>query len=200
MVIGITGGIGSGKSVVSRALRCNGFRVYDCDSKAKFLMANDPMVKRNLKERLGKEIYTPSGDLNKKLLGALLFGNAEIRNFVNSVVHRAVREDILKDINKELGDLFIESAIPVTGGLTEICEQIWLVEADEEERKRRVIKRDGLKEEEVTKRIEVQRKEFEDLKDKNVVVLPNDNRHPLLNKILFLTNKLNNLQTYIIKC
>ena len=93
-IIGITGGIGSGKSVVSRILRCCGFTVYDCDSEAKKLMTCNYMVKDCLINLFGDSVYHPSGELNKTLIADKLFSDNDIRVQVNAIVHRAVRNDI----------------------------------------------------------------------------------------------------------
>lgn len=199
MTIGITGGIGAGKSVVSRVLRCNGFVVYDCDSEAKYLMVTDNSLKESLTKRLGKGIYLNNGELNKEKLADLIFNDSDIRNFVNGKVHTAVRNDILNKA-KFLKEFFIESAILATGGIAPYCEQIWVVTAPLEERISRVIRRDKTSTEEIERRILSQKKELELLKNEPVITLDNDNHHSLLKVILQLTKKFNNNQTYTIPC
>lgn len=217
--IGITGGIGSGKSVVSRVLRCNGFIVYDCDSEAKRIMTQDEKVKTQLQAGIGCEIYSEQGELNRKLLAQMLFNDLKVRTFVNEIVHCAVFEDIKSRLSLSKAEFFIESAILYSSGLWELCEAIWMVTAPEEERMKRVAHRDNLSAAEIKKRMETQEKEFSGLKDRmnrenchdskegkksvceKVIILENDMHDPLLLRILELSNKeIENQQTYKIPC
>lgn len=197
--VGITGGIGSGKSVVSRILRCNGFEVYDCDSEAKFLMANDSKIKESLQNELGEEIYNKRGDINKKKLSSLIFSDKKIRDFVNSIVHKAVKEDILRRIKKSNGNFFFESAILFSSGLDQYCSSIWVIESPLKERIERVLKRDNLSISEIEKRIKSQENEFPEKDINKEIIIRNDDRHPMLSVILKLTNKFNN-QIFSISC
>jgi len=89
-VIGITGGIGSGKSFVSTIFSQLGIPVYDADTQAKLLMVNDRGIVYSLIENFGKAIYTESGSLNRKFLSDLIFTDDKVRLKVNSIVHPAV--------------------------------------------------------------------------------------------------------------
>ena len=200
LTIGITGGIGSGKSVVSRVLRCNGLRVFDCDYEAKKIMSEDSSVKKALVGKLGKSIYDEDGKLNRGKLAELLFCDVKIREYVNQVVHAAVRNDIKKWRKEIKGWFFIESAILATGGLIPFCDRIWLITAPLEERIKRVMKRDSASLESIEKRIDSQKNEFSQLENKNTLVLENDNITPLLPEVLKQTNKFINHQTYTIPC
>ena len=199
-IIGITGGIGSGKSVVSRVLRCNGHQVYDCDSEAKRMMKHDFKIKDALIEKFGKEIYTENGDINRKLLSSIIFSNDNARNYVNSIVHKAVKEDIEKKIKKAFDSFFVESAILASSGLASICTCIWLIEADLNEKIKRIQIRDKSSEDDALKRIESQRNEENLLKNYNFISVINDNNHPLLPFILKETDNFYNLQTYLLTC
>ena len=192
MIIGITGGIGSGKSVVSRVLRCNGFPVYDCDSSAKWLMTHDEGLKSSLMTKFGERIYYPDGSLNRKLLASMIFSDKEAREFVNNVVHLTVRNDILKRASEIQGKFFIESAILATGGLSEYCERVWIVTAPIDQRIKRVELRDGMTSEEINKRIESQNEEMQAIKELHPVELENDGKTALLPKILKLAGVINN--------
>lgn len=189
----ITGGIGAGKSVVSRVLRCNGFSVFDCDSEAKSLMTNDEDVKKALLNTLGIPVYLPDGQLDRKTLSSIIFSDEEKRKVVNQIVHKAVKDKIIYERQKTVGTFFIESAIPVTGGLDILCTNIWIVNSPMEERIKRVEKRDGLSRDEIKKRIASQQKELERIPKEKTIDLINDDTHPLLIKVLNLTNKYNHL-------
>ena len=198
--IGITGGIGSGKSIISRILRCNGFFVYDCDSEAKYLMTRDKELKQSLQMRLGGDIYFSNGTLNKKELAKIIFSNIEKREYVNSIVHAAVRKDIVEKRKKVRGLFFIESAILATGGITEFCNSIWIVTASPQERIKRISKRDNLSLKEISQRIESQEEELDKIKSEKIIILENDNQYPILPVILTLVNRIKEKQIYKISC
>lgn len=200
LTIGITGGIGAGKSIVSRVLRNNGFVVYDCDYEAKKIMAQDKNVINALINQLGEEIYLSDGILNKKLLTQFLFDNNELRKSVNIIVHQAVLEDIIIKRSRTDGWFFIESAILATGGLIPFCDRIWIVTASEEERIKRVKNRDGINIIEIKKRLAAQENELHLLKDYDINFLENNDNKPLLKKILKMTYILNINQTYSLSC
>lgn len=172
-LIGITGGIGSGKSVVSRILRLCGERVYDCDTEARRIMESDPAVVGGLRELLGEEAYTPDGRIDRAYVGARLFSDNAIREGVNAIVHTAVREEVIALASEATGRFFCESAILVTAGISRYCSGIWLVTAPELERIERVKRRNGLPAEEIARRMAVQANEFMALPSDKVVEIPN---------------------------
>lgn len=186
-IIGITGGIGSGKSIVARVLRCNGFSVYDCDSEAKRIMTKNPEVKEALIKELGAEIYLNTGEINRPLLSSHLFTDVQVRAKVNAIVHEAVKRDIKNKIEKECGHLFIESAILFSSGIDKMCDKVWIVESPMEERIKRIEERDNLNNEDIKKRIKSQEREMEHLENTEVIIIKNDGRHPVLPQIISLT-------------
>lgn len=186
-IIGITGGIGSGKSIVARVLRCNGFSVYDCDSEAKRIMTKNPEVKEALIKELGAEIYLNTGEINRPLLSSHLFTDVQVRAKVNAIVHEAVKRDIKNKIERECGHLFIESAILFSSGIDKMCDKVWIVESPLEERIKRIEERDNLNNEDIKKRIKSQEREMEHLGNTDVIIIKNDGRHPVLPQIISLT-------------
>lgn len=179
-IIGITGGIGSGKSVVSRILRCNGFKVYDCDWHARFLMENSSAVKKEITAIIGKDAYEEDGKLNRKLLSDKIFTNPEIRNSVNKIVHKCVREDIKNSVKGDKGVCFIESAILFTSAIYKMCCGILLVEAPEEIKIKRVWQRNKMDAEAVKRVMESQKKEQEMALSYDCEIITNDGVVPLL--------------------
>lgn len=165
-VIGIAGGIGSGKSTVSRILRLKGYEVYDCDYEAKQLMRPHLAVGRMMAEAFGNATFTDDGKLNRQYLAETVFNNPDKLHELNMLVHPAVKADLHKRIQKQTevdsspSLLFIESAILATSGIIEFCDTAWYVEAPEELRISRVMARNGLKRDEVLKRIKAQQKEY----------------------------------------
>ena len=152
--IGITGGIGSGKSVISDIFRQRGYIVYDSDIEAKRLMCSDERIIKQLVARYGNEVYV-DGKLNKELLANKMFGNRSEVEFVNGAVHPVVFEDFIrKSYGKPI--IFIESAILYECGLDMFVDKVITVEAPLDVRIARVIKRDNTTAEKVLKRIEHQ--------------------------------------------
>jgi len=155
--VGITGGIGSGKSAVAAWLRKNGFPVYDSDVEARRLMCTSDEIITPLKERFGDEIYV-NGVLNRQLMAQKVFSDEEARLFVNSVVHPVVVSDFMSwsyDQNAEV--VFVESAILYDCQLKEIVDEVIYVDALERIRIDRTMKRDGAPRDAVEARIKAQK-------------------------------------------
>ena len=149
MIIGITGGIGSGKSTIARALAARGYAVYDCDKEAKRIITEDVEVRKAIIGLLGTEAFTASpehpftGVYNTAYVAQRVFAEPELLEKLNEIVHPAVKKDILQRIgHRATPVLFIESAILYEAGLDEICDKIIVVEAPEEVRIARTIQRD----------------------------------------------------------
>lgn len=138
MKIGITGGICSGKSYVSRMLGLKGIHVYNCDIAAHRLMHCDPEVRAKLREAFGPEIFDPEdGHVNKDLLKEkILGGQAEA---LNEIVHKAVIQDFL-----DSGYDWLESAILFESGADKVVDKVILVEAPIEVRLQRLVERRGM--------------------------------------------------------
>lgn len=193
-IIGITGGIGSGKSVVSRILRLLGYEVYDCDSEARRIMERSAEIRESLTVRFGVEAVNHEGTLNRRHIADKVFGNPEELKWLNSIVHKAVREDVARraQLNAE-GDtglpdgftapLFVESAILASSGLAGMCREVWLVDVPEKVRLQRAMRRDGASREEIIRRMEAQRKETDDLSVFCVCRIDNSGRESLLGQI-----------------
>ena len=163
MIVGICGGIGSGKSVVSRILRLRGEAVYDCDLEAKRIMDSSGDVLMALNERYGDAVCPPNGPICRQELARCIFEDDGERLWLNSLVHRLVREDVARwhDSLVEAGTerCFVESAILASSGLAEMCGEIWIVTAPEDVRIKRTMARDSLDENAIRKRIESQAEE-----------------------------------------
>lgn len=189
MLIGITGGIGAGKSVVARILRSQGFPVYDCDAEAKKLMNTDIALKDALRKLLGDAVYSSDGLLDKAVMADIIFNDEGKRLKVNELVHKAVTQDFLGWCSaQDRSPVFVESAILSTSGLEKFCDRIWLIEAPEDVRIRRVMKRNSMTKEQVRQRIHAQQKEFSYMPKDKIVVIQNSDDSPLLKTINDLLN------------
>lgn len=187
-LVAITGGIGSGKSVVSHLLTLLGYSVYDCDSRAKLLMNRSEDVKRELHEAFGDDVITPQGMVNRDVLSKIIFGNAEALKTVNSIVHPRVVAEIMSLAGKCNDEyFFFETALPQESGLDKLADAVWLVTAPVETRIERVIKRSGLTREQVMARIASQ--DYSNIKNNRVEYIINDENKSLTNQLLTLLTK-----------
>jgi dephospho-CoA kinase len=151
--IGLSGGIGSGKSTIAMVLEKMGYPVFYSDQVAKRLYDEHPMLQKQLVDLLGPEVYR-DGQLNKQFLSEQLFSNAELKAQVSALVHPIVRSTFENWAQQQTSDLvFNEAAILFeTGAYLQFAATI-LVMAPLETRIERVQKRDSLSREEVLKRI-----------------------------------------------
>jgi dephospho-CoA kinase len=189
-IIGITGGIGAGKSVVSRYLRLNNIPVYDCDYSAKLLMNSDVDFKCELTAKLGDDTLDANGNINKRNLADKIFGNDDNLQIVNELVRILITKDIKKWIGEHSTDsrLAIESAILYSSSLYQLCDHIWLVTASNSTRISRVKQRSGLSDDEILQRINVQNKEYSSLPKQYLKEINNDDNCNIIKQLqLFLT-------------
>jgi len=143
MIIGITGGIGSGKSTIAQELARRDFAVYDCDREAKRIIAENKDVQQAIIELLGEEAFV-EGTYNTAYVARRVFEDKELLEHLNQIVHPAVKEDI-RAKSEELrvkSCLFVESAILYEAGLDTLCDKVIVVDAPEEVRIARTIARD----------------------------------------------------------
>ena len=151
MIIGLTGGIGSGKSTIAQGLRQMGYAVYDTDSEAKRLIVEDENVRTQMVQLFGNEVYA-NGVYQTALVAQRVFTDRSLLAQRNAIVHPAVRADILRwatmqdspSFRKGLGVglCFVECAILYQAGFDELCDKVVAVTAPEEVRLARVLARD----------------------------------------------------------
>lgn len=152
--LAITGGIGSGKSVVSRILSLMGVPVYDCDSRAKRLMEDDIYIRQGLVRMFGEECYDAEGHLNRALLASRIFIDKDAVKRVNSLVHPRVKADFLAWSEERSEELVaVETAILFESGMNEAVDKVLLVWADKETCISRVEGRNGMTRQQVINRM-----------------------------------------------
>ena len=154
--VGITGGIGSGKSTVCELLKGYGVAVYDSDSRAKELMNSDEDIRQQLVATFGEECYNAEG-LNRAFLAGKVFGNGEALQQLNAIVHPAVRADFRQWAETQSSAyVVLESAILFDAGFESEVDATLAVLAPMPERVKRTMARDGSDKESVMRRIEHQ--------------------------------------------
>jgi len=177
LIIGITGGIGSGKTTLSKLLRAEGYSVYDTDLEARRLQNEHSVMRKKITALFGKDAYTEHG-LNRAFIGELVFTKPELLIKLNSIVHPLVMEDFENWVENRLPKkmLFIESAILFESGFYKLVDKVIVITADEETRIRRVVKRDGITPEQVKARMKQQISETEKLKRADFVIRTDDEK------------------------
>lgn len=152
--IGVTGGIGSGKSTVCALFAERGIPVYDSDSRAKSLMNDDEALRGELSCEFGEGCYAADGGLDRAYLASRVFGHAEALERLNAIVHPAVREDFRRWAEAQSAPyVLLESAILFEAGFESEVDATLAVLAPQQERVRRAVERDGVSRDEVLKRM-----------------------------------------------
>ncbi|MDR0231919.1 MAG: dephospho-CoA kinase [Dysgonamonadaceae bacterium] len=181
--LGITGGIGAGKSVVASFLKATGIPVYVADDESKKITSTSPRIKEQLIKQFGEDLYA-GGVLNKVLLASLIFENKENLKIVNSIIHPEVVSDFetwsTKHSNKNI--VAIETAILFESKLDKIVDIIITVTAPQEERIQRVLKRNNTTREEILSRMSNQLPDEEKCRMSDFVIY-NDNDRAIIPQI-----------------
>ncbi|MBO7110389.1 MAG: dephospho-CoA kinase [Bacteroidaceae bacterium] len=195
-VIGVTGGIGCGKSYVSAKMQLRGIPVYDSDSRAKLLTATDPLIKEALTELVGPTLYCPCGCgvMQKEVLAQFIFGNPENMAKVNAIIHPRVREDFEHWTAGLIGKDFciLESAILFESGFDKEVDYTVCVDAPLPLRIKRCVKRDNTTEQAVVVRINSQMDQAEKCRLADFVIVNDDVRDlaPQIDALLDNVRKL----------
>lgn len=172
-IIGLTGGIGSGKSLVANYLAQKGVPVYNSDSRAKELMNFSVDLKQKIIELLGENAYQ-NNELNRAYIGEKVFNNVELLQKLNAIVHPIMRkdfEDWVENYKKNNHKFCIkEAAILFESGAYKNCNYIVVVTADEKIRTQRVMKRDSITKEQILQRMKQQMSEQEKISKADYVI------------------------------
>jgi len=190
--IGLTGGIGSGKSTVADFLRSKGIPVLDADAIAKDIMNSNDSVKEKLVAEFGKETYL-NGKLNKEFLSSEIFISPKKIEKINSIVHPVVIKTLTYKMEKALGTndvVLAEAALIFEAEMEDMFDYIFVITADEETRIARVMERSNLTRDEVVRRIKNQIHEKEKIAAADFVFFNNDGKENLFENVLFVINLL----------
>ncbi len=182
--IGITGGIGSGKSTVCRLFEVLGAPVYYADDRARWLMNTDPDLKSRIAAEFGKSIYDHEGQLRRQELAGKVFSDPQALATLNALVHPAVFADALDWIGQHSGFAYVlrEAALLFESGAYRQVDEVVMVWAPEALRLQRVVQRDGLSEAEVRERMSRQWPDSEKKRLAQHIIL-NDGEHPLVPQV-----------------
>lgn len=175
-IIGLTGGIGSGKTTVAKFIEDCGFPVYYSDDRAKDIVNDNEDLKIRIKELLGSDSYDENGLYNRKFVAEQVFNNKDLLQSLNEIIHPAVRldfEDWVKKQTKYL--IFKETALLFELQLNKQCYRSILVTAEDNIRIKRVMDRDGKTYREVQSVMEKQMPEKEKIKLADCIIYNNTN-------------------------
>ncbi len=198
-LICIAGGIGSGKSVVSKIIKGFGYPIYDCDSRARHLMDQSAIIKSRIYNEISSEAVDLKnnglwGDIRRGVLANIVFNSKKHLDKLNQITHAEVREDIIRWGNSHNDAVaFIETAIPFSSGIYKISDIIWYVRAPLEVRINRTMSRDHTSRNNIFARIKSQTYDSDHLKSCSeipVFTIDNDGERAILPQVIDLITKL----------
>lgn len=181
-IIGVTGGIGCGKSTVAALAAQAGLPVLDADAISREVTDTDGIAIPEIEEAFGRRAIAAGGAMDRQWVAAMAFRDKPALDRLSAIIHRHVLEQMANRIeaHREKGDkaLVLDVPIPIERGFVDVCDQVWLVWADDAVRIPRLLAR-GMPEEDIRRRIAMQmtRAEYEELADR--VILNNGTREEL---------------------
>lgn len=189
MIIGLTGGIGSGKSTVARVFEILGCSLFNSDEAAKRVYF-DAEIKAQVIGLLGNESYMGEKELNKMFISSKIFADTALLHKLNAVIHPAVKKQFEQFVAEQKNRIIIkESALLFEANIYQEMDKIILVVADDETRIGRVMQRDGLTREEVLKKIKSQLPQEEKIKQSHFVI-DNNEKQLVIKQVLHIYNQL----------
>lgn len=184
-IVAVTGGIGTGKSVVCRVVSSLGYRVFDCDSEAKRIMDGSGEIKREIARCISEDVVADD-IIDRKRLAEIVFSDAEKLCVLNAIVHKHVIEEVKRWSSLHDGVVFVETAILYESGLDRIADEVWEVTAPKRKRILRACARDGVDERKIIARIERQEETVVEHRHPRTYEIVNDDVMPVLPQILSL--------------
>jgi len=183
LIIGLTGGMGAGKTTVAKMFEDLGIPVYYADNRAKDLMQEDPDLIQAITGLFGEKAYE-EGRLNTRYLGGMVFADEKKLKELESLVHPVVREDFKKWVRQQKAPyVIVENAILHKSGMDKLVDLVIFVKTNDSNKIERVRKRDGLKEEAIKQRLKNQSNDVFLLKKSDFVIENNSTIGDLKEKI-----------------
>jgi dephospho-CoA kinase len=193
-LIGLTGGIASGKTMITDYLMSLGVPVVDADTISRGLTAHGGSALKDIAETFGEEYFDDQGNLLRQKLGELIFNNRECRMKLNQILHPKIGETIRSEIKRheDAGEPFAIFSAPLLleGGSSSLTDEIWVVALKPEEQVRRLTARDGITEEEAQARLRSQSSLDEKLARADRVIDNNGSREEARQQVKALIDSL----------
>lgn len=156
-IIGLTGGIGSGKSTVSSYLKEKGYAIVDADQIAREIVEPGSPVLSQMVQAFGADILYENGALDRKRLGSIVFSDEEKKRILDGITHGEIESRIKESIRSFTGEvLILDVPLLFEAGMERYADEVWVVDAEDEVRISRVMDRDGFTSEEVRSRMKKQ--------------------------------------------
>ena len=189
--VGVTGGIGSGKSTVSRFFSALGVPVYDSDQRAKFLMEHDDSIKSKIKIEFGENAYHKN-NLNRSYLAEIVFKNESKLNKLNAIVHPVVKTDFINWLSQNSNAKFIikEAAIMIESGAYKDLDKLIVVNASRNQKIKWIKQRDHLSLVDIENRIQNQLSDEIRNQYADFIIENNSGKMELKQQVLSIYNKL----------
>ena len=183
--IGITGGMGAGKSTMCKIFGQLGVSIYDADSRAKFIMSNNQELKKAITENFGLDAYTRKDELNREYLAKVVFNNEEKLELLNNLVHPAVKNDYEQWAQEHRDEPYSlkEAALLFESMSYKTLHKVIVIASPIETRIERIMKRDHVKREDILKRIQNQSTDRERMNKADWVIY-NDGVRSLIEQTL----------------
>ena len=169
MIIGLTGGIGSGKSIASNILKSYGSSVIDVDLVAREIVRPGTRALSLIEKTFGKDVILGNGELDRKLLGCIVFADSEKLKKLNEITHKTIKGrtkeiiDCLVNVGERV--IIVDAALLFEIGLNEYTDMVWYIYSSEDVRINRIKERNGLTESEAVSRIKTQNECYKNLAD-----------------------------------
>jgi dephospho-CoA kinase len=188
VILGITGGIGSGKSLAAEFFRSRGAAVVDADQVARDLMAPGLSLLVEVAAAFGREVLFPDGSLDRRKLSRMVFGKPEAVAKLNALTHPPIMAEVQRRIQRLGGEgnvsvVCVVAPLLLEAGGRGLVDRLLVIWADEAERVRRVMARDGLSESEVRQRMAAQMPVGEQLRAGDWVVDTTAGREPAIHRL-----------------
>lgn len=160
MIIGLTGSIASGKSTVAKMIKSYGLPIVDADLVARKVVEPGTLTLKKIAEAFGPEIIARDGSMDRAKVGSIIFHNEELRKTLNSIIHPAIREEMLQQRDEFLSygekNIFMDIPLLFESKLEHFVEKIIVVSVNKEVQLQRLMERNGFTEEEANARIATQ--------------------------------------------
>ena len=193
-IIGITGGIASGKSMVSSILQTLGTKIIDCDIVAKEIVMKGRPAYYELIGHFGEDVLQEDGEIDRKKLAEIVFNNKDERLAINNITHKYVYIELDKRIEEAKHDctriLAIEASVPEHNRFISLTDEVWTVVSNKEDRIKRVIERDSTTRAKALKRIESQMADQEYMKMADHVIINTGNKDELKEIVIIRYNMI----------
>jgi dephospho-CoA kinase len=189
MIVGLTGGIGSGKSMVATMFAVLGCEVFNSDEAAKKIYFEEETRSRVI-DLLGKEAYLNEQELNRVFISSKIFSDTALLHQLNGIIHPEVKKKFTNFVSENAGKIIVkETALLFEAGIDKEVDKIVLVTADDELRIARVMKRDGLSRAEILNKIKSQLPQEEKIRRSDFVIYNNEKEF-VITQVLDVLNKI----------